>query len=199
MRLGFDLDEVVVNLTAEFEKHLELNYGIEWPLDCFVHYDFVKCRFHEDEELDLRITKEMILLANDADFQFQAEPVEGAQRALQKLKKTGHKIYLITSRPVQNQPLTFKWLRQHDIPFDGLRVIGHSEEKGRHGMQLRLDMFVDDLEKNLESMLVYKKRWRKGLLLFDRPWNNASYIDESRFTRVNNWKEILRHVGVSNR
>ena len=133
----------------------------------------------------------------DTEFQFQAEPVENAITVLQKLKRAGHKIYFITSRPKQNQPLTFKWLRQNDIPFDGLEVIGHEYPKGMYGHKLQLDMFVDDLEKHLESMLHYKKRWRKGLLLLDKPWN-MSY-DGSRFVKVENWQEILRHVGIANR
>jgi len=198
MRLGFDLDEVVVNLTAEFEKYIELNYGIVWPIDYFAHYNFVKCKFHDDVDLNKRIINDMLVTANDADFQFQAEPLKDARKVLQKLKRVGHKLYFITSRPVQNQPLTFRWLRKNDIPFDGLNVIGHKEPKGLFGMRLNLDMYVDDLEKHLMSMWSYKKRWRKGLLLLDKPWNHA-YIDGSRFKRVNNWKDILRHVGVQNR
>lgn len=198
MRLGFDLDEVVVNLTAEFQKHLETTYGLEWSPDCFVYYDFVKCVFHHDEEFNARIVKDMIQVANDADFQFQAEPFDGARDVIQRLKRAGHKIYFITSRPKQNQPLTFRWLRQHDIPFDGLEVIGHSKPKGAFGRRLFLDMYVDDLHKHLESMWLYKKRWRKGLLLLDKPWNH-DYIDGSKFKRVNNWQEILRHVGIAKR
>ena len=198
MRLGFDLDEVVVNLTAEFEKYIELNYGIVWPIDYFANYDFAKCKFHDDADLNKRIINDMLVTANDPDFQFQAEPLEDARKVLQKLKRVGHKLYFITSRPVQNQPLTFRWLRKNDIPFDGLKVIGHKEPKGPFGMRLNLDMYIDDLEKHLTSMWSYKKRWRKGLLLLDKPWNRA-YIDGSRFKRVNNWKDILRHVGVQNR
>ena len=198
MKLGFDLDEVVVDLTTEFEKYLDINYGIEWPIECFVYYNFVKCVFHHDEEFNARIVEDMLKVANSAEFQYQAEPFPDAVDVLQRLKRAGHKIYFITSRPRQNQPLTFKWLRKYDIPFDGLEVIGHGEHKGFYGRRLNLDMFVDDLLKHLESMVAYKKRWRKGLLLLDKPWNN-DYSDSTKFTRVYNWKEILRHVGIANR
>lgn len=198
MRLGFDLDEVVVDLTAEFEKYLESTYGIEWPMNCFVHYDFVKCVFDSDEEFNARITEDMLKVANDIDFQFQAKPMEGAVEVLHKLRRAGHKLYFITSRPKRNQPMTYKWLRQNDVPFDGLAVVGHDNPKGIYGAKYRLDMYVDDLHKHLESMWLYKKRWRKGLLLLDKPWNE-SYIDGSRFSRIKNWQEILRHVGIQNR
>jgi uncharacterized HAD superfamily protein len=198
MRFGFDLDEVVVNLTAEFEKYLESTYGIEWPPICFVHYSFVKCVFHSDPEFNARISKDMIRVANDPDFQFEAEPFYDAREVLIKLKHAGHKIYFITSRPKKNQPHTFKWLRKHDIPFDNLTVLGNDDPKGAYGLKYDLDMYVDDLESHLESMLAYKKKWRKGLILLDKPWNSDS-IDGSKFKRVMNWYELLRHVGVHNR
>lgn len=198
MRLGFDLDEVVVNLTSEFEKYLASVYGIDWPVDCFVNYNMTECSFHNDSEFNDRISKDMVRVANDPEFQYQAEPYKDAREVLHKLKHSGHKIYFITSRPKRNQPYTFKWLRRNDIPFDNLTVIGHDEPKGVYSMKYRLDMYVDDQEQHLESMLSYKKRWRKGLLLIDKPWNYNS-IDGSKFIRVYEWKDILRHVGIQNR
>lgn len=197
MRLGFDLDEVVVDLTSEFENFLEIEYGIKWPIDYFCNYNFAHCRFHEDDNYNKQIIKDMYRVANDADFQFQAEPFDEARKVLHKLKRLGHKLYFLTSRPTQNQPLTFRWLRQNDIPFDVLEVLG-KQPKGPLGLKYKLDMYVDDLEKHLDSMWSYKKSWRKGLLLLDKPWNSNS-LDGSKFKRVKNWKEILRHVGVQNR
>ena len=198
MRLGFDLDEVVVNLTKEIENHLAVNYGIDWPAECFITYGFDTCHYTSDEELNKTVIKDLIVTANDAEFQFTAKPIEGVVEVLQKFKKSGHKIYFITARPKQNQPLTYKWLRKYKIPFDGLKFVGQDEEKGVCGMRLKLDMFVDDLYNNLESMWRYKKKWRKGLLLFDRPWNSKP-IDTFNYTRVKDWKTILRHVGINNR
>ena len=198
MRLGFDLDEVVVDLTSEMEKHIGATYGIEWPAECFINYDFRTCVFSPDEETNRNIINDMVVVANDPDFQINASPVEGAVEALHKLKRVGHKLFFITSRPKQNQPHTFKWLRDNDIPFDRLAVVGKSIPKGLFGRKYVLDMFVDDLEPHLESMLHYKKRWSKVLLLLDRPWN-SNYIDGSKFQRVFNWQEILRHVGIGNR
>lgn len=197
LRIGFDLDEVVVNTTGMLEKYLKETYDIDWPIDCFVRYNFVECQFHEDEETNKEIQADLIRVVNDAEYQFQAAPADRAVRSLQLLKKAGHKLHFISNRPKQNQPLTFKWLRQNKIPFDSVDVIG-SEEKGFYGFRYKLDMFVDDLEKHLENMLKYKKKWRKGLLLMDRPWNQDS-IDKNKFKRVKTWEEIIRHIGVQNR
>ena len=119
-----------------------------------------------------------------------AKPFDGAREAILLLKKMGHKIFFITSRPKQNKNFTSEWLKHNNIPFDKLKVIGHGEEKGVYGSKLDLDMFVDDLEKHLVSMFNHKKMWNKGLLLFDRPWN----VNDIIFDRVNGWKEIVDYV-----
>lgn len=198
MNLGFDLDEVVVDLVSEFNLHVGTQYGIEWTIDDFVEFDIAQCYFHHEPIFNGKIQTELKCLANDAEFQFQAKPFPEARKAIQRLKRVGHKIIFITSRPRQNQPLTFRWLRQNDIPFDALEVIGHSEPKGFYGKRHNLDMYIDDCIPHLESMMQYKSRWRKGLLLLDKPWNNK-HIDATRITRVYNWIEILRHLGVQNR
>ena len=199
MRLGFDLDEVVVDLTAEFDKYLQAAHGIEWPAECYVSYNFSDCLFDpEDEERNAAIIKDMYAQLVKPDLTDAAEPVKDATKVLIELKRRGHKIYFISSRPKQIQPETFKWLRKYGIPFDGLKVIGQSVPKGVYGRNLHLDMFVDDLPAHLENMWKFKKRWRKGLLLFDKPWNGSS-VDGSKFIRVLNWQDILRHVGIQNR
>lgn len=198
MKLGFDLDEVVVDLTTEIEKYLGLNYGIDWYKEYATNYDISDAVYHQDEVLNRKIIDDLKVAINDPEFQFNSEPVEGACEALNRLKRLGHKIHFISSRPKQNQSTTFKWLRKYDIPFDSVDVIGHSENKGLYGRKYDLDMYVDDLESHLLSMLAYKKRWRKGLILFDKPWNSA-YHDGSKFVRLTDWQEILRHVGIQNR
>lgn len=198
MRLGFDLDEVVVDLNKSLNEYIENNYGIPCIPEMYINYDIKKVVFDENEDLNSRIKKDITQLLYDPDFQYNSEPVVGARETLQKLKRVGHKLFFISSRPKPNQSITFKWLRANDIPFDDLKVIGHDKVKGYYGMKLRLDMFVDDLEVHLESMWRFKRRWKKGLLLYSRPWNSDS-IDASRFSRVDNWKEILRHVGIQNR
>ncbi|MCK4528430.1 HAD hydrolase-like protein, partial [candidate division WOR-3 bacterium] len=190
LNLGFDLDEVVVNIIGEIEKYLKYKYDIYWPAEYFKEYGLIDGTYHKDEKLNKTIQKDLWKVANSPEFQMFAEPFNGAKKALLSLKKAGHRIFFITSRPKRNKSFTVDWLERHDIPFDEVKVIGHSEEKGIYGTKLNLDMFVDDLEKHLVSMFNYKKTWSKGLLLFDRPWN----IRDSRFDRVKNWKEIVDYV-----
>jgi uncharacterized HAD superfamily protein len=132
-------------------------------------------------------------LVNDPEFKSKVNSVDGAEDSLRKFRRMGHRLVYITNRPERSRNKTFRWLREHDIPFDEVHFAGRKMEKGFLGRRLKLDMYVDDLERNLESMWKFKKRWPKGLLLMDRPWNRQG-IDGSRFQRVKNWKEILDHA-----
>ena len=190
LNLGFDLDEVVVNITGEIEKYLKYKYDIYWPAEYFKEYGLIDGTYHKDEKLNKTIQKDLWEVANSPEFQMFAEPFNGAKKALSSLKKVGHKIFFVTSRPKKNESLTIEWLEYNNIPFDGLNVIGYDEEKGIYGHKLDLDMFVDDLEKHLVSMSKHKKTWNGGLLLFDRPWNTK----DVRFNRMKNWKEIVNFV-----
>ncbi len=155
--------------------------------------------YTEDSKFNEEIAKDILEKANNEEFQFNACSYEGAGRSLRKYRHQGHTIHLISSRPGKNaKELTAKWCRKHKIPFDTIHTIGHDREKGQVGRALNLDMYVDDLEKHLHSMWRYKKRWRKGLLLFDRPWNRGSF-DASKFTRVYGWQDIDRNLGIQNR
>lgn len=193
MRLGFDLDEVVVDLVSEFECHLKETYGIAWSIEMFTTYHFKYCMFDSNKSVNDDIICNLTKHANNAEFQFKALPVTGACEAINKLNKENHEIYFITSRPKQNKKLTAMWLEKNNIPFDCLEVIGHEADKGVYGDKLGLDMFVDDLDTHLDSMKKYKKEWSKGLLLFNKPWNSNKVVD-STFKKVKNWKEITDHV-----
>jgi uncharacterized HAD superfamily protein len=128
-----------------------------------------------------------------------AAPVdEEGKQVIRLLKRGGHSIHFITSRSKKFKELTIQWLRNNKILFDSINFVGHNGEKGVVARSLNLDFFLDDLEKSLESLYKYKKRWRKGLCLLDKPWN-ADYIDGSRFIRMKNWQAVYRHLGIHNR
>lgn len=197
MRLGFDIDEVVVRLADLLANYVEEKYNIEWPVDCFKFFELTKCVFHKDPEINKEMATHLLEVVNSNEFQLQAPPYEEAAYALRGFKKQGHTLHYITNRPVANKEATITWFRENKIPFDSIDVIGKFE-KGMVGRALNLDFYMDDLESCLESMYIHKHRWRKGLALMTRPWNKES-IDGSRFIRMNDWAEVERHLGIHKR
>ena len=190
LNLGFDLDEVVVNLTDVLEKYMKDTYDIYWPAEYFIEYGIMGGKYNKDMRLNKIIQEDLFKVVNSPELQLTAKPFNGAKEALLLLKEADHKIFFVTSRPETNTDITLEWLRSNNIQFDSLEVIGRNKEKGVYGNKLNLDMFVDDLEKHLVSMLKHKKVWSKGLLLFNRPWNTEAIS----FDRVDGWVEILKVV-----
>jgi len=198
MKLGFDLDEVVINLVDVLIRYIKEEFDLDWTIDNFVKYDMLENKFHKDIDENNKIAWRAINIVSDIDIQMTAKPYEGAPAFIRGLKKEGHSIHFITARKRGEENKTVKWLRKYKIPFDSVHHIGYGEEKGQLGRVLNLDFYIDDHEEHLESMYKYKKRWNKGLALMTRPWNVSSY-DASKFVRINNWVELRRHLGIHKR
>lgn len=198
MKLGFDLDEVIVALCDVLLKHLNEEFNLGWNMDNFVCHSLHKNVYHEDKDMDNKIRAHAIEIVNDLNIQLTAKPCKGAPSFIRKLRKEGHSIHIITARQVGTEENTMKWLRKYKVPFNSVHHVGTKGEKGLIGRMLNLDFYMDDNERHLDSMYRYKKRWAKGLVLMTRPWNKESY-DASRFVRVNNWEELNRHLGIHKR
>ena len=196
MKLGFDLDDVVVDLLGIIKKYLNKTYNIEF-ID-FEKHDIFENTYHPDEELSKKIAINLLEKVNDASFLSKAKPYKDAVVCIKKLKKAGHTIHYVTARNISAEYKTAVWLRKHHVPFDTIHNVGRQGEKGMIGRMLNLDFYMDDVEKHLESMIKYKKRWRKGLVLFTQTWNSKS-IDASKFIRLDNWTQVSRHLGIHKR
>jgi len=198
MNLGFDLDEVIAQMSLMAINYANDALGTDYTIDVFKNFMFEDNLYFEDEEKQ----KAMIVLLTEAINKEECTssilPYDGAVKNLQRLKRQGHDIYIITKRPKNLLDVTSNWLLSHKVPCDKL-VLTDNKCKGESAVRFELDMFVDDLEQNLYGMHKSKKRWPKGLLLMTRPWNRDSYIDGSKFIRVHNWDDILRQVGIKNR
>lgn len=198
MKLGFDLDEVVVALCDVLVEHMNKEFDLNWSMEDFKVYSLLENNYSDDEEHNDKIATHIIEVVNDPEFQLTAKPYEGAPAFIRRLKKEGHSIHFITCRKLGVEKYSTKWLRKYKIPFDSLYHLGYGAEKGKLGRALNLDFYIDDHEEHLISMYKYKKRWAKGLALMTRPWNVDSY-DASKFVRINNWAELKRHLGIHKR
>lgn len=200
MRLGFDVDEVICALCDVTVAWMKEEYDIDWAVEDFREFAISKNVYTEDLKYNDEITEGLLKIIFDLDFQSTAEPTEGAPEFIRELKKRGHSIHYITCRKYGAEDVTAKWLRKYDIPFDSVHHLGATlnVEKGMLGRSLNLDFYMDDLEKHLLSMYVHKKRWRKGLMLWTRPWNEYS-LDTSKFARAEKWDDVIRHLGIHKR
>jgi uncharacterized HAD superfamily protein len=200
MRLGFDVDGIVADMYQLMVDTVNEKYGLSLSIDDMTEEAIEKNKFVDDKIFNKEIIDTMFNeVIRDEKAITKIKPYDDSINFLKILKKQGHKLYFITARYVRQRDVTFDWFMTHDIPFDGLYVIG-SAEKGIFGKDLHLDFFIDDYLHNLDSMYKFKKFWSHGIAIFDRPWNKKikveNYKNINPFIRLKDWPDILKHLGV---
>lgn len=205
MKLGFDIDGVIGDVVTPALAEVNKKFNLSLSFNDITRHDFKKIDFTGDEDLNKKVTAFMHLKFNDAAFLRDSVLLyKEAADAIRLFKKTGNSIHILTNRNKVFKEDTAIWLRKNNIPFSSLHVLGDGDftsskqAKVSAAKALNLDFFVDDWYRNLIDLLSAKKRWKKGLVLFDRPWN-AHFKDESVIIRVKSWNEIIRLLGIHNR
>lgn len=193
-KLGFDIDEVVCKTINTIIGYLKCYYNIEWSYERFNSYSFEKTRFVKDKALNKLIADHLVRLVNDPDVHLSFEPYSGAIKYINKYKSKGHSIHFVSNRPFKQEDITIKWLKENGFPFDSLHHVGWKIKKGDICNDLELDFYIDDHIGCIDSILSHKRRYKKGLLLFDKPWNQG--YKHSKVVRVHSWKEIDKHLDL---
>ena len=202
MKLGFDIDGIIANMAQAMIDFINKKYKLKHTVDVFNFHDLWKNRYVDDEKLNRQVTQDMYdEIIDNEEALFKIPLYKEAVRFLRVLKKNGHSLHFITARRDAAKKSTVDWFRKNKIPFDTIHATGSTPRprKGMLGRTLNLDFYIDDQIEYLEEMYMYKNRWRKGLFLFNRPWNENEVIDLSKFKRVSSWKELNRHLGIYNR
>lgn len=203
MKLGFDIDGIIADLPQSMVEHINKEFNLNYTQSIFVNYNIFKNKYVDDaeknDEIALSILKNIV---QNSDALLAVRVYKDGTGALRKLVKAGHSIHFITARPASKYKVTVDWVRDNKIPFNTIHTVGRDsnfESKGKLGRSLNLDFFIDDFPHNLEEMYKYKERWRKGVALFNRPWNINTPLDGTKFNRFDSWEEIIRHLGVNKR
>ena len=111
-----------------------------------------------------------------------------AREIINKLKKEGHKIYIITRRDSDIYKDPYKesknWLKKNKVKFD--KLIVKAKDKGLACKKLNVDIFIDDLPSNCKRV----EEENIKVLMFDTPYNK----EEKNYKRVVSWEEIYNIV-----
>jgi len=198
MNLGFDLDEVIAKTASMAVDYLNYKFDCKYGIEVFKSFNFEDNVYSDDDEKQQMAVDALVYSVTDKKLMSTVKPYKESIKVLNTLKRSGHKIFIVTKRHKHLTGTTNAWLREHNIVFDKL-ILTDVQGKGAVAKQFGLDFFIDDLESNLYEMYRSKAKWKKGLVLMTRPWNEDDYIDTSKFTRIYNWNEVLRFVSQGNR
>lgn len=140
-----------------------------------------------------RISNDTTKFLNDIypDVIEKVELREDILNVLNKLKKDGHKVILITARedayfPCGAELITLEYLKRHNVPYDIL--ITHSVNKKRACIDNTIDIMIDDSISTCELLQEIGIR----TLLFNTDINKDI---KTNILRVSNWLEIYNIIG----
>lgn len=194
MRIGIDIDNVISNfddtLLKEYLEHdKELrNTGIINENPEYLRRGMFD--WSEDEEKSFYNT-------NIESFAKKLKVIEDAPYYIQKLKKEGHEIYIISGRDngeYQNPyKLTEEWLNKYNIVYDKLILTNayNSHEKTEKCMENNIDLMIED------SIRICMDLINNGIKVYTM--NTRYNQKEDSLDRVSKWKEIYERITIADK
>ena len=121
----------------------------------------------------------------------KANPRDKAVETINKLRKEGHKIIIITARDSEfhDDPylLSKNWLDKNHIEYD--KIIVNAREKGTVCKNENIDLFIDD---QLNNCLDVLKEGIKVIRISNENCTNKDIVD------LNTWTKIYKYIGELN-
>ncbi len=158
MRIGIDIDGVITNIEQFVINYMSkycVENNIEYKIDT-THYDYCKT-FNISKEIELDFWKSY--LEKYAIYE-KARPF--AAEMIEKLKKDGNEIYIITARwyTDRNDDIGNKmretvknWLYENKISYDKLIFSkGHNERKMQEIEENKIDLMIEDNPNNINEI-----------------------------------------------
>jgi len=187
LKIGIDIDEVVVEFLKGYLKFHEINYGLKMSFEEIKNYNLWETNLFKNKE---EAISGINSFQNSNDFD-KLDFVEGAKESLLKLKDS-FDIYFITSRPQYLEEKTSNFLKgilkEFGLHFSG-DLFGGNKTKSEICEVLGINIFIED---NHSYALDLARKNVKTFLL-SKPWNK-NYEEHENITKVNNWKEILENL-----
>lgn len=164
-----DLQDAVLNIFNE-------RYNTKYTMNDFKNYNVSDCLNKED-------AINFVAIFSEAGIYDYVKPLSGAQNALQKLKKAGHEVYIVT----HSMPSIFdeksKWIRYYFPTIDDDHIISM-----RHKWLFKCDIMIED---NLDNLLGGHHYDR---VCFDYPWSRNVRDEVYGIRRVSNWDEAMNVI-----
>lgn len=195
MNIGLDVDGVLVDVRTfqlrEGKKYFERKYGITVKNpDMFEMQDVFQCTRKQREAFWIKYIWKYCL----------REPMtKDAAEIINKLKREGNRIIIITSRAHTTESgttgMVFRWMLKHWLKKNNLNYdnIIFCEEKGSGVDKLRvckeqkIDVMVDDSPENL-----YEIRESKKVICYSAAWNLKCHDLDN--CRVNDFTELYNKI-----
>jgi 5'(3')-deoxyribonucleotidase len=190
MRIGIDLDDVLVPFLQTFIKYYNLTYDTSYKMDDFFSYHYWEIT---GETRDESIQK--VYDFHQTPYFKNMKPIAGAQEAVNQLR-LNHDLFVITSRQDYIAEVTKLWVNQYfphafsDIVLTNNFAKGsNSRTKRQYCDLLGIEVLIDDSPEYAVECLAPGRK----ILLPDRPWNQGLGLTPG-INRVYSWQEIIKNI-----
>ncbi len=181
MKLGFDIDDTLINL-REHAFHI-YNKNLQQTIPIEVFYEIKKVEIHEAFGLTASQGSNMWKNSLEEIYFTSCPPYPDAIEILQELNEKGHEIYYITARPKSYGERTKQWMKDQGFPvredrfFCGMK----DEEKVDIIRTCHLDYYFDDKPDVLNTL----SNEKLNVFVKNQPYNQHLTIP-----RISNWSEL---------
>lgn len=184
--VGFDLDDVLVDLRSHLSKSMSDRMGrhIDWRH--WQSYNFYEGMMSHQDFMQMIIDDRLLE---------QCRPEHGALEVLQELNKEGIKIAIITARGFHPEgfAVTMEMLQRSGMPFDRLHIVEHRKGKAEPALSIEnLVAYADDHAAHLDAISSAFGRANRDLhlSLVTRPWNASA----DGYHRVEHLKQFMHEA-----
>jgi len=186
--VGVDIDGILADLMPAVCDKVNSTYNIAMTPEWFTVEDIAGNKLSDDQELQLELVKYIKFLFYDKDFMSSVSPVDGVAEASKKLYDAGFKIVLITKRFKHLRDITEDWLKEHNIKYHSLVMVGMDGTKSDAVADNNVDYFIDD-----QSSCLEEASRRSGAILFvvNYPWNTGRGNEDIRVGSFPEMVDIL--------
>lgn len=190
MRIGIDIDGVLTNM-----EQFMLDYATKY---CYENNLPIKINVHEYNEVEMLNMREeqTIKFWNTylGEYVTKYPMREFAKSIIDKLKKDGNEIYIVTARSEYGLPeelygkmseLTVHWLKKNDVNYD--KIFFTKDSKMQAIEENNIDIMIDDSPKNIKELST-----KIPVLCYHAQYN--SDIKGENIIRVYGWYDIYEKI-----
>lgn len=181
LHVALDLDDVVLDFVGGVCETVTRDFGIEVSKDEIIDWNF-------GQFIDPIIGRPWFEWLQDHSDLWgdKFKPVAGAIGGIEKLRRAGHYVEIVTSKPEWAEDPTWVWLAKYKPRVHRLTIV--PLVGGKKTELTDADVLVDD---KWDNCLEWVKDGRPSLL-FSQP-HNAYYGDDTPdgMTRVKDWQGVL--------
>jgi 5'(3')-deoxyribonucleotidase len=178
MHLAIDLDDCVLDFMEGLRICMKKEYDADLPP--FTEWDLHKV-------LDPIIGESWWKWMRERDWLWANFPaMDGAIGALGQLRRDGHYLECVTSKPEWAEFAVWKWLGKWRPPFNQVTIVPVGADKSQH---TAADVLVDDKPENVENFIN-----GNGIgILFERPHNDGHWGHRD-LIRASGWPAVVSTI-----